>query len=87
MISAAEVFGLVYLEAMSNEGMQGIIEDGVNGFLCEAGNKEELCSIIRRINNLSAEERRQISNNAIATAKSLSDYNVAKSYIENVLNK
>lgn len=95
MISASEVFGLVYLEAMSrgcitiaakNEGMQGIIVDGVNGYLCEAGNKNELSEIIRRINGLTPDERRQISDNAIATAKSLSDYNVAKSYIENVMS-
>jgi len=93
MISAAEVFGLVYLEAMArgcitiaarNEGMQGIIEDGVNGFLCDAGNLLELCSVIRRINNLSPEERRQISYNAIATAGKLSDANVAKNYIDAV---
>lgn len=46
LISRDEVFGLVYLEAMSrgcitiaarNEGMEGIIEHGVNGFLCGAG--------------------------------------------------
>lgn len=95
MISAAEVFGLVYLEAMSrgcitiaakNEGMQGIIEDGVNGFLCEAGNKQELCDIIKRINCLTAEDRKKISKNAIKTARELSDSNAARIYIENVMN-
>lgn len=93
MISTGEVFGLVYLEAMSrgcitiaskNEGMQGIIEDGVNGFLCEAGNKEELCSIIRRINLMTPMERRVIAENARETARTLSDFNVAKSYIDAV---
>lgn len=93
MISSGEVFGLVYLEAMSrgcitiaakNEGMQGIIEDGINGFLCEAGNKDELCSIIQRINKMSAEERWTISKNAVRTACKFSDYHVAKNYIENV---
>lgn len=95
MISRDEVFGLVYLEAMArgcitvaskNEGMQGIIEDGVNGFLCEAGNGEELCQIIRRINNMSASEKKAISEKARATAIALSDYNVAKTYIEAVEN-
>lgn len=93
MISTAEVFGLVYLEAMSrgcitiaakNEGMQGIIQNGVNGFLCEAGNKAELCSILVGINELSPKERRQISENAVETARELSDYYVAKNYIENI---
>jgi len=96
MISRYEVFGLVYLEAMSrgcitvasrNEGMQGIIEDGVNGFLCEAGNGEELCQIILRINNMTAAEKKAMSEKARATAIALSDYNVAKTYIEAVENE
>ena len=94
MISKGEVFGLVYLEAMSrgcitiashNEGMEGIIEDGVNGFLCEAGNAEELAKIIRRINSLSALEKQTISDRAKAKAAELSDFNVAKHYIERVM--
>ena len=57
MISRKETFGLVYLEAMATgcitvaargEGFDGIIEDGVNGFLCEAGNVAELTEIIRK---------------------------------------
>lgn len=95
MISKYEVFGLVYLEAMSrgcitiaarDEGMDGIIIDGENGFLCEAGNEKELETIIKKINVLSAEEKKRISQNAIKTARELSDYNVAKSYIQQVEN-
>lgn len=95
MISKWEVFGLVYLEAMSrgcitiaarNEGMQGIIEDGVNGFLCEAGNSAELANIIERINKMTADEKKRISDAGRITAKELSDYNVAKTYIEAVEN-
>ena len=95
MISKAEVFGLVYLEAMArgcitiaakNEGMQGIIEDGVNGFLCEAGNVDELASIIERINKMTATEKKQISDAGRKTAEEMSDYNVAKAYIEAVEN-
>ena len=94
MISKGEVFGLVYLEAMSrgcitiashNEGMEGIIEDGVNGFLCEAGNAEGLSCVIRRINSLSASEKQSISDRARAKAAELSDFNVAKYYIEKVM--
>ena len=93
MISKAEVFGLVYLEAMArgcitiaakNEGMQGIIEDGVNGFLCEAGNVEELASIIEKINKMSASDKKRISDAGRKTAEEMSDYNVAKTYIEAV---
>ena len=95
MISERETFGLVYLEAMAagcitiasrNEGMDGIIQDGVNGFLCEAGNVEELTLILNRINQMSVSERMQISDNAILTAKKLTDKNVAKQYIDDVLN-
>lgn len=91
MISRAEAFGLVYLEAMArgcivigakDEGIDGIITDGYNGFLCEAGNSHELSRIIRSINDLSASERKRISDNAIATASSLTDRKVAAAYLE-----
>ena len=94
LISTGEVFGLVYLEAMSrgcitiasrNEGMEGLIEPGVDGFLCEAGNAEELASIIKHINSLSGAEKQAISDRARAKAAELSDYNVAKQYIDKVM--
>lgn len=90
MISKDEAFGLVYLEAMStgcitiasrNEGMDGIIEHGVNGFLCNAGDSNELRDLIIQINSLSIAELKQISMNAINTAKCFSDELVAKHYI------
>ena len=95
MISKNEVFGLVYLEAMArgcitvasrDEGMEGIIKDGVNGFLCEAGNTKKLSDIINRINKLTQSEKEHISKEARKTAEELSDYNVAKSYIDAVLS-
>lgn len=95
MISTYEVFGLVYLEAMSrgciaiaskDEGMDGIIIDGENGFLCEAGNVEELKQIISRINALTKEEKERISKNAVQTARILNDHDVAVSYIDNVFD-
>lgn len=93
MISREELFGLVYLEAMSlgcipiasrNEGIDGIVKDGYNGFLCEAGNVEELENIIRRINAMSDSERSKLSNSAKETAQQFSDSNVAKLYIEDI---
>jgi len=95
MISISEAFGLVYLEAMARgcitigtrgQGIDGVIEDGVNGFLCEGGNGDELATIIRKINNLPACEKQRLSNNARLTAERFSDYNVAKNYIEKVFN-
>ncbi len=93
MISKSETFGLVYLEAMArgcivvaskNEGMDGIIKDGENGFLCEAGCTKELTEIISKIRRLSNEELNALSVRAIATAKAFSDSIVAKSYIDAV---
>lgn len=95
MISEGEAYGLVYLEAMArgcitiasrNEGFDGVIRDGENGFLCKAGDADELADIINRINALSISERQFISDNAIATAKTLTDHKAAKRYLEDLLN-
>lgn len=94
MISEEETFGLVYLEAMAmgcitiasrNEGMDGIIEDGINGFLCNAGDENELAMIIKRINTMKVEDLREISEKARGTAIRLTDEKVARHYIENIL--
>lgn len=95
MISEEETFGLVYLEAMSKglitiaskgEGMEGIIIDGVNGFLCKAGDSDELASILLRIKKMNSEDLIKMSRNAQETAYHLSDKSVAEMYINNVLN-
>ena len=95
MISKSEAFGLVYLEAMARgcicigtrgQGIDGVIVDGENGFLCGGGDSDELSSILGKINALSAIEKRKISKNARKTAEELSDFNVAKKYIEAVMN-
>lgn len=94
MISKGEAYGLVYLEAMSrgcitiasrNEGFDGIIVDGENGFLCQAGNAHELAQIMQKINNMSREEKVAMSEKAIETAKGLTDYMAAKRYIDDVI--
>lgn len=91
MISKIETFGLVYLEAMArgcivvaskNEGMDGIIVNGKNGFLCEAGNEIELQSIIKRIKEMPIEQLNAISIESIKTANKFTDHNVAEEYIK-----
>lgn len=93
MISRNEAFGLVYLEAMAqglitiaskNEGFDGVIEHGKNGFLCEAGNIEELANLIKEIRSMTSSQLQQISINAIKTARKLTDIKAAKMYIEAV---
>lgn len=93
MISKWEVFGLVYLEAMArgcitiasrDEGFDGIIVDGENGFLCKAGDADELVSVFQRIGAMTQEEKMTMSHKAIETALSLTDYKAAKRYIEDI---
>ena len=93
MVSREEVFGLVYLEAMAlglipigskNEGIDGVIHNGDNGFLCEAGNEKELSGILSTIKNMSTEQLEELSKRAKETAREYSDEGVAKQYIDNL---
>lgn len=96
MISRNEAFGLVYLEAMAqgliviaskNEGFDGIIHHGKNGFLCESGNVEELSQLIAVIKKMPSSQLQEISVNAIETARNLTDSKAAKLYIDAVIHK
>lgn len=90
-----EVFGLVYIEAMmqgcivvgmKGGGIDGIIIDKDNGFLCEQGDTTQLVDILNYIYSLSSEDKKRISNNAINTAKNYSDSLVAERYL-NIITK
>ena len=94
MISRNEAFGLVYLEAMARgcitiasrkEGFDGIIQDGVNGFLCEAGNTDELASIITRLRQMPINELQKISDAAVKTASELTDEKAAAYYLSQIV--
>ena len=94
MISRSEIYGLVYLEAMARgcitiasrrEGFDGIIRDGENGFLCEAGNTEELAQILTKVNAMSSQQILRISNAAMSTARELTDENAARKYLSAVI--
>lgn len=99
LISKDETLGMVYLEAMSkgcltigsrNEGIDGIIKDGENGFLCNAGDSEELYKIIEKIINMNNEERNIILNKSISTIKYFTEEDMSKEYldyIEVIFNK
>ncbi|MFW6029122.1 MAG: glycosyltransferase family 4 protein [Halanaerobiales bacterium] len=94
MISDNETFGLVYIEAMSkgciviaskDSGMDGIIINGYNGFLCEQGNEQELECICKQIREMSLDEKVRISKNAVNTANRFKDSVVANNYLNQVL--
>lgn len=94
MISHDETFGMVYIEAMLQgcitiasygEGFDGIIQDGVNGFLCKAGDAEMLKSIYDKIESMPVKKRNMIGQNAIETALGFSEAAVAERYLNDVL--
>ena len=62
--------------------IDGIIQDGENGFLCEAGNVEELLGILGKIKNKEQEKRSEMSKEAKATAQRYSDEGCAEKYIK-----
>ena len=93
MISRHETFGMVYLEAMANgcitiaskdEGFDGIIKNGVNGFLCKAGDAEELHRLIEHINGLPQNEISAIRKAAIETAQQMTEKLMAEKYLNDV---
>jgi len=93
MLSTDETFGLVYLEAMArgciviaskDEGMDGIINHGVNGFLCEAGDSDELATIITSLNNMTSNQLEEISKQALTTAANMTDKKMAEAYIKTI---
>lgn len=93
MISESETFGLVYLEAMAigcitiasrGGGVDGIIRDGENGFLCNPGDEEELSRIIMKIRQMDRMALQTISNNSVKTALEYTDEKVAETYLNAV---
>ena len=81
--SENETFGMVYLEAMATgcitvcrkgDGIDGIIKDGVNGFLCD-----DVDDVIKRI--LEFENKDSILANAYKTVCGLDEMSAAENYI------
>jgi glycosyltransferase involved in cell wall biosynthesis len=91
MVSEPEAFGLVYLEAMGKgcivigsigQGIDGIIKNGENGFLCEARNTDSLKNVFRHIAGMSYEEKMKMSKKALSTAQRMTDDKIAYSYLQ-----
>lgn len=93
MVSSREAFGLVYVEAMAKgcivigtkgQGIDGVVKDGENGFLCKAKDVNELADVMRQITSLNQASLEQISNKAVAVANELTDRKVTKKYINSI---
>lgn len=91
--SVNETFGLVYLEAMAsgcvtvctkNDGIDGIIKDGENGFLTEP-TVEGIKETLLKIKNSSNLEK--ILENSFNTVKEYSAENCATNYLKNIINQ
>lgn len=87
--SENETFGMVYLEAMASgcitvcrkgDGIDGIIKDGENGFLCE--NVEE---VLHKI--LAYPDKNKILENAYQTVSNLTEEKAAENYLSNIINQ
>ena len=95
MISENEVFGLVYLEAMAAScitigsqkgGIDGVIEDGKNGILCQQGNADSLEAVFSKVFEMDPVSLQNLSRNGFETAKSFTDSNVAERYLKEVMD-
>ena len=60
--------------------------DGFNGFLCKAGDSQELGEIIKHIEALTYKERLDLSKRAIETVKNMTDEKVALNYLKEIIN-
>lgn len=86
--SIDETFGMVYLEAMAsgcitictkNDGIEGIIKDGENGFLCDP-TAENIKETLLKIKNYPNIEK--IIKNSLSTVKKYTQEACAKDYLE-----
>lgn len=91
--SVNETFGMVYLEAMArgcitvctkDDGIDGIIKDGVNGFLTYP-NSESIKEVLLKIKALSQEELKSLSINSFHTIKNYTSSNVCNDYLQQIL--
>lgn len=90
--STGETFGMVYLEAMAqgcitvckkNDGIDGIIKDGENGFLIDPtvdGVKE----VLDRINSMNIDDRKLLIHNAFDTVSNLTSKQCAENYLQQI---
>ena len=96
MISTNEIFGLVYLEAMAascltiaskDGGVDGIIINSYNGFLCHEADNKELRQILENITRYDNGTLVKIVQQGYKTVEEYSDYKVAEKYLNEICKK
>lgn len=87
-------FGLSYLEAMSqgciticveDDRIDGIIKDGVNGYILKEKDVDALAAKLNEIAALSAEKLSEMSEAAVEAVSNLTEEKIATQYIEGLL--
>lgn len=90
MVSSPETFGLVYLEAMASgcitigskgEGIDGVINNNINGYLCTPRDVDELITVFNKILGMSIDDKEIILTNALDTAKKMIHEEMSMKYI------
>ncbi len=91
-----ETFGMVYIEAMSqacipigayNEGIDGVVKNGENGFLVHLGNSQELANLLTCDFSRDSARIKNISMNAYNTAIALTDHKLAIDVLQNLVGE
>lgn len=90
--SAGETFGMVYLEAMAcgcitvyteNDGIDGIIKNGVNGFTVSP-QVDAIRDLILKIKNSDNEKLNEIRLNSLNTVREYTQTVCCKNYLDNI---
>lgn len=95
LVSNPETFGLVYLEAMAkgcivigakNNGIDGVIKNKINGYLCEPNDYIELNQIIRDIVTLSEEDLKSLIKSNYNTIVNYTLEKAARNYESSIMS-
>ncbi|WP_162297892.1 glycosyltransferase family 4 protein [Halalkalibacillus sediminis] len=91
MVSSPETFGLVYIEAMSKgcitigsigEGIDGVIKDNQNGYLCEPRDLDGLANKLTKVLNLNRDQKEKIITKAVETARGMTQEALSRNYLD-----
>lgn len=93
LVSVRETFGLAYLEAMAagclvigakEWGIDGVIQDGENGFLCQPESEQELVVKLQLAMGLSSSEWKKMRTRSLNTVQEYSIEHRAALYLEQI---